>query len=128
MMNLTLWRTVALIGLLGLIALIILWNGWLTPVQTMNRGLEMALLEIPLLFFVRGIIRGDRDKHVAVTLLSFVYFCIGIWFVFSPEEKTYGYAMTLLSVCLYLGGFFYARTLDKLEVSSANQPFKEEMK
>lgn len=107
-------RGITLIGLLGLIALIIVWNGWLTPVQYLNRALEMAILEIPLLFFIRGIFNGNRETHVAITLLSFVYFFLGVWFIFAPEEQAYGYGLTFFSLCLYFGGFFYVRTLDKL--------------
>jgi uncharacterized membrane protein len=111
--TLTLWRIVTLVGLLGLMALIILWNGWLTPVQYLNRGLEIAILEFPLLFFVRGLMNGEREKHIAVTLLSLIYFFMGVWFIFAPKESLYGYVMTFLSLCLYFGGFFYVRTLDK---------------
>jgi uncharacterized membrane protein len=110
---LMLWRVLTLIGLFGLMALIIVWNGWLTPIQYLNRGLEIAILEFPLLFFVRGIINADREKHIAATLLSLLYFFIGVWFIFAPEESLYGYLMTLLSICLYLGSFLYVRTLDK---------------
>jgi uncharacterized membrane protein len=115
--NLMLWRLLTLSSLLGLMAIIIIWNGWLTPVQHLNRGLEIAILEFPLLFFVRGIINGDRDKHIAVSLLALAYFFIGVWFIFTPQESLYGYLITLLSLCLYLGGFFYARTLDQLPPS-----------
>ena len=109
-----LWRVLTLISLFGLMVLIIVWNGWLTPVQYLNRGLEIAILEFPLLFFVRGIIDGNREKHIATTLLSLVYFFIGVWFIFAPEESLYGYLMTLLSIGLYLGSFLYVRTLDKI--------------
>jgi len=108
------WRVLTLIGLFGLMTLIIIWNGWLTPVQYLNRGLEIAILEFPLLFFVRGIINADREKHIAATLLSLLYFFIGVWFIFAPAESLYGYIMTFLSLCLYLGSFLYVRTLDKM--------------
>ena len=87
-----------------------------TTVQYMNPALEMTILIEPLLFFIRGIFHANRDKHVAISLLSLVYFCLGIWFVFAPREEIYGYLITGLSVCLYLGGFFYARTLDRMEI------------
>ncbi|RTZ64874.1 MAG: DUF2069 domain-containing protein [Aquificaceae bacterium] len=111
--NLLLWRFVTFIGLFGMIALIVIWNGWLTPSQYINRGIEIAIFTMPLLFFVRGILYADREKHIAITLLSFVYFCLGIWFIFAPDESIYGYIMTVLSLCLYFGGFFYVRALDK---------------
>ncbi|MCK5919231.1 MAG: DUF2069 domain-containing protein [Cocleimonas sp.] len=112
--TLTLWRLLTLTSFFGLMVVIILWNGWLTPIQYLNRGLEIAILEFPLLFFVRGMINADREKHIAVTLLSLVYFFIGVWFIFAPKESLYGYVVTLLSLCLYLGSFFYVRTLDKI--------------
>ena len=117
--NLTFWRILTLIGLLGLMLTFIIWNGWLTPIQYLNRGIEIAIFEFPLLFFIRGIFNGDRDKHVTISLLSLLYFFIGVWFIFAPQESLYGYAITLLSLCLYFGGFFYARTLDKMESSQA---------
>jgi uncharacterized membrane protein len=85
--NLTLWRLLTLISFFALMLVIIVWNGWLTPIQYLNRGLEIAILEFPLLFFVRGIIAADREKHIAVTLLSLVYFFIGVWFIFAPQEN-----------------------------------------
>lgn len=114
---LTAWRLLTLVSFFGLMVVIIVWNGWLTPIQYLNRGLEIAILEFPLLFFVRNIINGEREKHIAVTLLSLLYFFIGVWFIFAPKESPYGYVVTFLSVFLYLGSFFYVRTLDKITAS-----------
>ena len=120
MMNLSLWRLLTLVSFFGLMTVIIVWNGWLTPIQFLNRGVEIAILEFPLLFFVRGLINADREKHIAVILLSLVYFFLGVWFIFAPEESVYGYVLTLLSVGLYLGSFFYVRTLDKIAETEAD--------
>lgn len=120
MMNLTLWRLLTLVSFFGLMSVIIIWNGWLTPIQYMNRGLEIAILEFPLLFFVRGLINADREKHIAVTLLSLLYFFIGVWLIFAPKESVYGVAVTLFSLGLYLGSFFYVRTLDKIAKTAAD--------
>jgi uncharacterized membrane protein len=114
---LTVWRLLTLVSFFGLMIVIIVWNGWLTPVQYLNRGLEIAILEFPLLFFVRSIINGEREKHIAVTLLSLFYFFIGVWCIFAPKESSYGYVITFLSLFLYLGSFFYVRTLDKITAS-----------
>ena len=53
-----LWRAMAAIGIIGLLVLIVLWNGWFTPVQQFPRSIEIAIMCIPLLFFVRGILYG----------------------------------------------------------------------
>ncbi len=55
MNKLALWRNLTLVGLLGLMALIVLWNVWLAPVQHVPRWFEVLVLLAPLLLLVRGI-------------------------------------------------------------------------
>ena len=107
------WRSLAAIGILGLLVLIVVWNGWLTPVQYFPRSIEIAIMSIPLLFFVRGVLYGKRDTFIAATLLSFPYGLIGIWYVFSPREAVYGYLMLALSLCLFFGSLLNVWVLDK---------------
>jgi len=108
-----LWRTLAAIGILGLVILSVLWNGWLTPVQHFPRSIEIAVLTVPLLFFVRGVLYGKRNTFIAVTLLSFPYGLLGIWYIFSPEEFVYGYFMLALSLFLFFGSLLNVWVLDK---------------
>lgn len=107
------WRVLAAIGIIGLLVLIVLWNGWFTPIQQFPRSVEIAVLSFPLLFFVRGILYGKRDTFIAATLLSFPYVLIGIWYVFSSQESIYGYLMTILSLCLFFGSLLNVWVLDK---------------
>jgi uncharacterized membrane protein len=107
------WQRLTTTSLIGLIILITLWNGWLTPVQHIPRSIELLLLLTPLLFFVRGILNKRYDSYVQVTFPALFYFLLGIWYALTPQEIGYGVCMTLLGLCLYLGGFFSARTLMK---------------
>ena len=116
------WRFLAAIGILGLIILIVLWNGWLTPVQTVPRSIEIALLVAPLLFFVRGVLHGKRDTFIAVMLLSFPYVLMGIWYVFSAQESIYGYLLMLFSLCLFFGSLLNVWILDKRHKETLNNP------
>ena len=109
------WRALAGIGILGLIILCVVWNGWLTPVQDSPRSIEIALLVAPLLYFVRGVMHGNRDTFIAVMLVSFIYMLMGIWYAFSAEEKVYGYLMILFSLFLFLGSLLNVWILDKRE-------------
>jgi uncharacterized membrane protein len=109
----TFWRALAGLGILGLIILCIVWNGWLTPVQDFPRSIEIALLVAPLLYFVRGVMRGNRDTFIAVMLVAFVYMLMGIWYAFSAEEKIYGYLMLLFSLFLFFGSLLNVWILDK---------------
>lgn len=107
------WQRLTSGSLIGLIALIVLWNGWLTPVQHIPRSIELLLLLAPLLFFVRGILDKRYNRYVQVTFPGLFYFLLGIWYTLTPLEVGYGICMTLLGLFLYLGGFFSARTMLK---------------
>lgn len=113
MKNLPIWRNLTLFGLLGLIGLIVLWNAWLRPVQHVPLWLELGLLLTPLLLLVRGVWQGNAKTHVFAVLVSLLYLMLGIWIALDPQERVYGYALILLSVCLYAGAFMAAKLLGK---------------
>ncbi|MEE9302790.1 MAG: DUF2069 domain-containing protein [Thiotrichaceae bacterium] len=116
------WRTLAITGLLGLIFLIILWNGWLSPIQKIPRSLELLILLTPLLFFVRGILNGTYSTHVKTVFPGILYFVLGVWYALTPKEEIYGYLLIIFSFMLYLGGFLYARTIMKRDKEIQNNP------
>lgn len=103
-----------LFSLLGLVVTIIVWNGWFTTDQQMPRSLEIAIFCIPLLFFLRGILYGKRGTHVALMVVAFFYFLVGVWHVIEPSERVYGIIIIVLSFGLYLGGYFFAKNHDKI--------------
>jgi uncharacterized membrane protein len=91
------------------------WNGWLAPVQSIPRSIEIVLLVAPLLYFMRGVLHGNRDTFIIVMLLAFIYMLMGIWYAFSAEEKIYGYLMLLFSLFLFFGSLLNVWILDKRE-------------
>lgn len=104
-----LWRSCSVGGLLGLITLIILWNGWLSTTQQFPRSIEILILILPLLPLVRGILKGSNRSHVFSILVSLLYATLGVWYLFSPHEAIYGWLMILASSLLYIGGFMSAK-------------------
>ena len=113
MKTVALWRNLTLIGLLGLIGLIVVWNLGLAKVQHVPVWLELLLLLPPLLLLVPGIWQGKAKTHVHAVLVSLLYLTLGIWIALDPQERVYGYALITLSVCLYAGGFMSAKVLGK---------------
>nr|CAA6830120.1 MAG: Unknown protein [uncultured Thiotrichaceae bacterium] len=107
------WRGVTIIGVFGLLGLIIIWNGWLAPVQQVPLWLELLLFGLPLALLARGILYGKAIAHVRATMISLAYTTISIWFILTPQEETYGYLMLLFSILLYAGGFFGAKYISK---------------
>lgn len=108
---LKIWHALSIVGLLGLIALIILWNGWLTPVQTSPKSLEIAIFTLPLLFFVRGVLYGRYQAHVLVMFIALLYALLGTWYAFTPGEGLYGSLMIILCTLLYVSAYRYTRTI-----------------
>jgi len=114
MMSLKKSYALSVLSLVGLLVLIIVWNGWLATEQNIPRSVEIAAFCIPLLFFWRGTLNGKRGTHVALMVVAFFYFLAGIWHIIDPSERLYGVAMVVLSLGLYLGGYFYAKSHDKI--------------
>ena len=104
-------RGCAIGGLFGLIGLIVIWNGWLAPIQQVPLWLEMLIFILPLALLIRGILRGLPMTHVYATMVSLIYMTFGCWYAFTPQEEIYGYLMLFLAVILYIGGFFGAKLL-----------------
>ncbi|MEE9328078.1 MAG: DUF2069 domain-containing protein [Cocleimonas sp.] len=118
----TFWRVLAAIGIIGLIILIVVWNGWMTPIQKIPRSIEIALMVAPLLYFLRGILHGNRDTFIAVMLLSFVYILMGIWYLYSDQERIYGMLMLVASISLFFGTLLNVWILDKRDKQKNSKP------
>ncbi len=112
------WRGATAVGLFGILGLIIVWNGWLAPVQQVPVWLELIIFGLPLVALSRGIMHGNAVTYVHATLVSLVYTVISIWFILTPQEETYGYLMLLFSILLYVGGFFGAKYLNKANAAT----------
>lgn len=72
----------------------------------------LALLALPLLIPLAGLLRDKRYTYKWVGFLMLLYFCIGISELFSnPELRIYGLATTVASTLLFLSSIYYARYL-----------------
>ena len=122
---LTLWRALAAIGILGLVVLIVLWNSWLTPVQVYPRSVEILFFAGPLLFFMRGILHARRYTLVVITMVSFAYILMGVWYILSADEMIYGYLLLAFSFLMFLGSLMHVWIMDKREKLAHPERFKK---
>ncbi len=121
----TLWRALAALGILGLVILIVVWNSWLTPVQVYPRSVEILFFAGPLLFFIRGILHARRYTMVVITMVSFAYILMGVWYILSVDEKLYGYLLLAFSFLMFLGSLMYVWVMDKREKLAHPERFKK---
>jgi uncharacterized membrane protein len=103
------WQWLAIIGLLGLIVLIIVWNGWLSTPEFLPRPIEFAIFLLPLAFLSKGVLHGVTAVHAYASFTALFYVLFGFWFLFTPSEEPYGAGLLFFGFLLYLGSFMYAR-------------------
>jgi uncharacterized membrane protein len=114
--NARFWQWIAIIGLFGLIALIIIWNTWLSTPEYLPRSIEFAIFLLPLAFLTKGILSGTTSVHAYASFKAIFYILFGFWFLLTPTEEVYGIGMLGFSFALYLGSFMYARlTMKKVK-------------
>ncbi|MBK1692724.1 DUF2069 domain-containing protein [Ectothiorhodospira mobilis] len=107
--SMRLFRVLTLGGILGLLALILLQTLWLSPPERLPRSLVLAVLALPLLPPLRGLLHGRPRTHIATGLLTLPYFLLGAWLAVSPALQGYGLLMAGLSLLLFTGCLGYAR-------------------
>ncbi len=99
---------VASVSLLALIALCVLWEGWLAPLRP--GGSWMMLKAVPLLPAVFGVLRGKRYTYQWLSMLSLLYLTEGVLRATDPGlTGPLAIAEAVLAVVLFLATMFYAR-------------------
>jgi len=106
------WMTLA--GYFLLLALILNWFTWLAPPKTVPRALPMIILLVPLMFALRGLLHGRMYTHAWVSLLSMLYFAVGVDVAYNRSDQRYlGLAMVGFSLMLFFGSVLFNHSLKK---------------
>jgi len=107
-------RWITLAGYFLLLALILNWFSWLAPPETVPRALPMIVLVAPLMFALRGLLHGRMYTHAWVSLLSMLYFAIGVDVAFNRSDQRYlGLAMVVFSLMLFFGSVVFNHSMKK---------------
>ena len=92
-------------GILALMGLLILWYGMRTPSPAW-----LAIMIIPLLFPLRGLIRGRAYTHAWTSFLILFYFIHGVVEAWANAgARGLAIAEIVLSVIVYTGAILFAR-------------------
>jgi uncharacterized membrane protein len=110
----TLLRRAASAALIGLIVLCLAWELWLAPLRP--GGSLIALKALPLLFPLRGILRGNRYTYQWASMLILAYFAEGVTRAWSERGTSQLLAGTeiLLSVAFFAATVAYAKLARRL--------------
>lgn len=94
----------ARVAWLGLIALQLVWFGWLAPAETPGRAGGVLFAVVPLLLPLWPVLRLDLDGLVIGGILLVFYFCFSVveaWA--SPAVRVLALIEIALIVLYYLG-------------------------
>ena len=118
------WLT--MVGYSGLLLLILLWFGWLSPPEIVPRSVAIAIMAIPLLLPLRGLLYGRPYTFAWTSFLALFYFIHGITEAYSaPEVRLLAMLEILFSTMLYTGAMLYARYRGR-ELKAAQEASSQE--
>jgi uncharacterized membrane protein len=117
-MNETLLGRVASVSYLALLALSVLWEGWLAPAARVPPGFWLTLKTVPLLLPLFGVLHGRPKAHVWAELLVLLYFMEGliVAYLHRNDALSFGsplpYAGLEIFLCLMfiVSSAYYVRT------------------
>ncbi len=99
-----------LFGYLGTLTLLLAWYGWLAPAIHIPRSMALALLLLPLLFPLRGLLHGRRYTYSWSCFLALLYFIHGVVEAYTSSVTLH---LGLLEVCLtslwFISAMVYVR-------------------
>jgi uncharacterized membrane protein len=100
-----------LAGYFGIMLLLPVWYGWLSPPQLVTPRVALLLLGVPLFLPLRGLLRARRYTVAWSLFLSLLYLTHGSMEAYSnPEARWLALTETLLSLCWIVGGIAYLRS------------------
>ncbi len=100
----------ALTGYFGLIILNLTWFTVISPAVNVPKSYILAVMLIPLLFPLRGLLNGKPYTYAWSSFLTLFYFFIGVDFAYNNiDDKLYGYLQIVFSILMFIGAIFYSR-------------------
>ena len=110
-------QQLALICYLLLIALVLLWEGWLAPTPRVPPGFWLTLKSLPLLLPLLGLLRDNPRSYLWASLLVMLYFMEGVMLLYLHRADGFAlhsvlpYALleTMLTLGFIASAGFYVR-------------------
>ena len=98
-------RRLTLFSYIALVAVLLAWYGLLYPAP-----LILILLLLPLLFPLKGLLKGSPYTHAWSSFLILLYFIHGVVEAYAnPSVRMWALLEVLFSVTFYTGAVLYAR-------------------
>lgn len=111
------WHNLALVAYIALIAVTLLWEGWLAPAPHFPPGFWLTIKSLPLLLPLFGLLRGKIYTFGWAAMLVLVYLLEGLVLTVSKRQDGFAldsvlpYALleTLLALTFFISATVYIR-------------------
>jgi len=104
------YRKIALIGYISLLIYMPLWLIFLTPEPSLSPTLTLVMFTLPLLFPLRGIVKGNPYTYAwsnFVVMIYFLHSLTSLWV--SQDERLYAAIELIFASLMFYGGTYYAK-------------------
>ncbi|WOD10321.1 DUF2069 domain-containing protein [Pseudomonas sp. NyZ704] len=102
-------RVVSLIGYLGLLGTLLIYNAFIADLHGANPWIIIGTLTVPLLIFMPGMLKGNIRTHAWLCFAVNLYFIYGVLTCFQPERMLYGSLLTGFSTLFFIPAMGYVR-------------------
>ena len=118
------WRVLALAGYFALLILLLNWMTWVAPPRSFPVALALAVLAVPLLLPLRGLLHARPYTHAWTSFLALAYFAFGIDAVAAGNDPAWlGATAIAASLALFTGCVGFARTRGRqLRAAAEREP------
>jgi uncharacterized membrane protein len=93
----------------GLILLFTLSTFMRGPEGVMAKVVVLAILVMPLLIFISGIMKGNARSYVLLCFIMLFYFCVAVYYLFLPPAGIIDGIRVGLITSIFIAAMFYVR-------------------
>lgn len=102
-------RKLALFGYFGLLIWVIIWHFVLAENEQYSRLFLVLFWVVPLLFPMRGMIKGNPYTHAWANFIVMIYFLHGLTAIYTETKWWYAAIELVFASMMFVGCCYYAR-------------------
>lgn len=104
------YQKIALVGYFSLLIYMPLWLIILSPDGALNATTTFVLFVLPLLFPLKGLIKGNPYTYAwsnFIVLIYFLHSLTALWVL--PEERLWAFLELVFATLMFIGCSYYAK-------------------
>ncbi len=103
-------KTITLISYFSLLIFMPLWLIYLNPSEGLSPTLSLVMFTLPLLFPLKGLVRGNPYTYAWSSFIVMIYFLHSLTTLWvSPEDLLWASIELILATSMFVAGAYYAK-------------------